>query len=61
MQISELNTLTEEQDKHIAELENAWKSIKNDNNCPDVMCDDCNKDCELKKIMGETNERSNLR
>ena len=37
-----------------AELEKRVEEHKNDNNCPDVMCDDCNKECELKKIMGET-------
>lgn len=36
------------------ELEKRVEEHKNDNNCPDVMCDDCNKECELKKIMGET-------
>ena len=40
-----------------AELGKRVEEHKNDNNCPDVMCDDCNKNCELKKIMGETNDR----
>lgn len=31
-----------------------------DVDCPDVLCEDCNKDCELKKIIEQVNESLDL-
>lgn len=32
----------------------------NGNGCPDVLCEDCTKDCEMKKIMKTANEGLDL-
>lgn len=54
LQISELNTLTEEQDRHIVELEKENAELKNRNS--ELACQKASLECwygEAKELIGE--------
>lgn len=54
--VTELTNMNTELENKVTELEKQIKKMKSENNsCSDVMCEDCNKECELKKILGENN------
>jgi hypothetical protein len=51
-----------ENDKRLTDEVKSARSVFTkllDKGCPDVLCEDCHKDCEMKKIMEQANKGLN--